>query len=328
MGLLDNFRKNKADNNILREGITDNKYNSMGATILGGVNCNIGEYSLLMAEQIIRNISAEAFNNLKLTNKAIDKSLFVDAFIESFTKENITFNIYEANNKILDITFKEENKDLKIKAKKITYNNKAIKLYNMMVALIDIHKHSLIKSANQVAISNAFMLKMGGLRDNQINTDENILETKKTVQGAYSSIENGSSKFFILDSMDSIEQLEIKNIESVSLVRDEVFNELAMLLNLPLSYFNGTFKSGLGNGNGGDIDYRDKGIRNFTTNYIIPFLNILGINNTMNNYSIENLFKEGTPSLSYINYINYNNIMTLEEKKQALNQFYKDKGVI
>lgn len=327
MGLLD-FKKNKADNNILKQGITDSKYNSMGATILSGINCNIGDYSSLMAEQIIRNISAEAFNNLKLTNKQIDKSLFIDAFIQSFTQETITFNIYEANNKILDITFKEENKDLKVKAKKITYKNKAIKLYNMMVSLIDIHKQSLIKSANQVKISNAFMLKMNGLRDNQINTEENILETKKTVQGAYSNIEDGNSKFFILDGADTIEQLEIKNIESIGLVRDEVFNELAMLLNMPLSYFNGTFKSGLGNGNGGDIDYRDKGIRNFTTNYIIPFLNILGINNTMNNYSIENLFKEGTASLSYINYINYNSIMTTEEKKQALNQFYKDKGVL
>ena len=129
-----------------------------------------------------------------------------------------------------------------------------------------------------------------------------------------------------MDAEDELVFLKNDNNQTLKEAREVLNNNLSALLNLPLSYFTGEFKSSLGSSNSSDVDFRDKGLINFYNSYLSPYLKQLGFLKIKSTYGIESLFKKQSTK-DFLLFLETTSLIDDNQKQEILKQFLESQNI-
>jgi hypothetical protein len=319
------FGFGKKNNN--NSGVASNgKYNSI---VYSDPSINIKEYvdcySHTFITTILKSITSEILQNIKIDGYNYDNYTIINGFVTAFFgvegKQYINKNgntliaIVDSNSKIKDVKYEE-----------IKYNLQNKNLLNSLMLIANSYAGLLVLNADQVKFGNIKTLKIKDLRLNQSNTSEDIGELDKQVTEILNPLYQDKNKTLLLDAEDNFEAYKVDNNETLKQARDVLNNNLSALLNLPLSYFTGEFKSSLGSSNSSDIDFRDKGLINFYNSYLSPYLKQLGFLKIKSTYGIESLFKKQSTK-DFLLFLETTSLIDDNQKQEILKQFLESQNI-
>jgi len=279
----------------------------------------IQDYKLVAFTTILKSITSEVLNNINIVGLKYNPAIIIDSFVCAFLQTQTKQYIYKNGNTLIAISDSVDNKDKnKFEEKEISLNNEAF--VNAVFLILESYAGLLVANYNQVVLSDVLLMKIDGLRLNQLNTSEDINNLDKEIKAIIDPINQNKAKTLLIDGKDIVEYLGSGNSQVLIDAKDVLNNNLAMLFNLPLSFFTGEFKSSLGSSNSSDIDYRDKGLINFYNSYVSIYLEQLGFTDIKRTYHIEALFKKQSTK-DFLLFLETTSLIDDSKKKELLNQF-------
>jgi uncharacterized protein YqkB len=195
-----------------------------------------------------------------------------------------------------------------------------------LVLIANSYAGLLVLNHNQIVLSDVLQLKIKDLRLNQANTSEDIGELDNTIKSIVDPLYKDKAKTILLDAEDELLFLKNDNNDTLKSAREVLNNNLSALLNLPLSYFTGEFKSSLGSSNSSDVDFRDKGLINFYNSYLSPYLKQLGFLKIKSTYGIESLFKKQSTK-DFLLFLETTSLIDDSKKQEILKQFLESQNI-
>ncbi len=286
----------------------------------------INNYKLVAFTIILQSIVSEVLVNISINKLKYNPSVITNGFISAFLKTNTKQFVYKNGDTLIAITdsINEEDKN-KFEEKEIKLNNEAF--VSAIFLIFESYAGLLVANYNQVVLSDVLLMKIDGLRLNQLNTSEDINNLDKEIKSIIDPINKNKAKTLVTDSKDIVEFLGAGNSKVLIDAKDVLNNNLSMLFNLPLSFFTGEFKSSLGSSNSSDIDYRDKGLINFYNSFVSIYLEQLGFTDIERTYHIEALFKKQSTK-DFILFLETTSLIEDSKKKELFNQFLTNNNII
>jgi hypothetical protein len=315
-------KKNKNNNGV----VTNNKlssinYNDPVENKQEFITC----YTHTFISTILKSISSEILQNIKIDGYNYDNYTIINGFVTAFfgvegkqyinKNGNTVIAIVDSNSKLKDVKYEE-----------IKYNLQNRNLLNSLMLIANSYAGLLVLNHNQIVLSDVLQLKIKDLRLNQSNTSEDIGELDKTIKSIVDPLYKDKAKTILLDAEDELLFLKNDNNETLKSAREVLNNNLSALLNLPLSYFTGEFKSSLGSSNSSDVDFRDKGLINFYNSYLSPYLKQLGFLKIKSTYGIESLFKKQSTK-DFLLFLETTSLIDDNQKQEILKQFLESQNI-
>jgi hypothetical protein len=318
------FGKSKKDNNngvVSNTKLTSINYNDPVVDKKYFISC----YTETFISTILKSITSEILQNIKIDGYNYDNFSIINGFVDAFKlvegKQYINKNgntiiaIVDSNSKIKDVKYEE-----------INYNLQNKNLLNSLVLIANSYAGLLVLNHNQIVLSDVLQLKIKDLRNNQANTSGDIGELDKTIKSIVDPLYKDKAKTILLDAEDELLFLKNDNNQTLKEAREVLNNNLSALLNLPLSYFTGEFKSSLGSSNSSDVDFRDKGLINFYNSYLSPYLKQLGFLKVKSTYGIESLFKKQSTK-DFLLFLESTSLIEDSKKQEILKQFLESQNI-
>jgi hypothetical protein len=318
------FGKSKKDNN--NSGIASNKlvhfnHNDPIVNKEEFINC----YSHTFISTILKSISSEILQNIKIDGYNYDNYTIINGFVTAFFGVEGKQYINKNGNTIIAIV--DSNSKIKeVKYEEIKYNLQNKNLLNSLMLIANSYAGLLVLNHNQIVLSDVLQLKIKDLRQNQANTSDDVGELDNTIKSIVDPLYKDKAKTILLDAEDEILFLKNDNNQTLKEAREVLNNNLSALLNLPLSYFTGEFKSSLGSSNSSDVDFRDKGLINFYNSYLSPYLKQLGFLKIKSTYGIESLFKKQSTK-DFLLFLESTSLIEDLKKQEILKQFLESQNI-
>ena len=251
----------------------------------------------LYARVFVDSLKTNKINGI--SNELISSGVFFEYYLD-FVKSNSQYKLYvkrqnntiiAINNTKIDDTFEE----LQI-VKNYTSNK-----YESTVMVYSQLSNYIISNIKKGDIANFLVFKKN-CYNSLFNLDTNVggseyslmVDTKqKQVQEQLSNIsssllDSNKSSMIMIDKEDDLSLLAI-DYSAIEKNIDGIFKTISLVTGLPDSYLSGKFSSSLSGNHSGDLEAKIDSINGFFKGEIIPFLNILGIENekiTDNTYKI------------------------------------------